>query len=77
MVLHCRAIVEKDEPHSVLDIGISYEMQQRFQNLIDAEWHTEGLWDSEFRSKVARPLSASTYIDQALRVRMHVLLQLV
>lgn len=64
-----RSIIEKDIPHSVIDVGISAEMAARFQASLEKEWNAEGLWDSEFRSQLTRPLSASTYIAQSLRMR--------
>ena len=63
-----RATIEKEVEHGVLDLGISAEMTARFQALVNSEWEAEGLWDSEFRSQLTRPLSASTYIDNSLRV---------
>lgn len=61
--------MELDPPHGVQDVGISAEMNARFHALVQQEWNAAGLWDSDFRSQLARPLSASTYIDASLRVR--------
>ena len=66
-----RSILEKDAPHSVLDIGVSSEMEQRLAALMASEWEVEGLWDSDFRSQIARPLSPSSYLaGSGVRVRL-------
>ena len=56
-----RNVVDTDVTVGVEDLGLPKEMQRNFKSFVGTEWEADGLWDSEFRSQIARPLSASAY----------------
>jgi hypothetical protein len=70
-LLFGRAALEPDAPHSVLDVGISAEMEHKMAEYIAAGMEQDGLWESDFRSPIARPLGSTAYLGPraaALRV---------